>query len=297
MAAATAETPQQQHPGETHQQAQESLAGLIPALLATAWPLLDISDLAGSIPKLKAAVLAIVTHYGRASASLALQHYRDQRYAAGVHTGVQLPMPPAPSTAEVSSAVDWALSGLWGPPSPEAEQAAKTNLEVAADRLVVEQGRQAVLDAVRHDPQAKGWARIPDAGACAFCLMLAARGAVYKTESAASFQVHDNCHCTPEAWWRGHYEPTARVRAAQALWRDSTKGRSGNDARVAFRQAVEGRPVTGTTGPKHESLEPIVGLGLTRSQVEHQLETVRALKPSAWRTKRLAELEQLLVHH
>jgi len=37
------------------------------------------------------------------------------------------------------------------------------------------------------------------------------------------------------------YEPPARVREAQALWVSSTRGKSGNAARIAFRQAVEGR--------------------------------------------------------
>lgn len=294
MAAATAEA---QAPAEQHQEGQAALAGLVPALLAQAWPLLDLANLRDTLPAFKAAVLAVVTHYGRASAAAALEHYRAERLAAGVHTRVTLPMPPDPTPDVVASAVDWALTDLWGPPSPQVEQASLAKLEGAVQRLVLDQGREAVLTAVHSDPQAKGWARIPNVGACSFCLMLASRGAVYKSESSAEFQAHDHCECTAEAWWRGHYEPTARVRAAQALWRDSTKGRSGNDARVAFRQAVEGRPVTGTTGAKKVSTEPIVGHGLTRSQVDQQLKTVRALKPSEWRTKRLAELEGLLTKH
>ena len=43
------------------------------------------------------------------------------------------------------------------------------------------------------------WARVPDAGACDFCMMLATRGAVYLTRESAVGKggYHSNCRCLP----------------------------------------------------------------------------------------------------
>lgn len=48
------------------------------------------------------------------------------------------------------------------------------------------------------NPFWKGWARIPEPGACAFCRMLASRGAVYK-RNTGNFHSHNRCRCTARA--------------------------------------------------------------------------------------------------
>ncbi|MBQ1165270.1 hypothetical protein KBZ21_45600, partial [Streptomyces sp. A73] len=69
------------------------------------------------------------------------------------------------------------------------EQAAK-KAEAVAQKLVADQGRGTVREAVRRDRQATGWARTAALGACAFCKMLAVRGAVYERDTA-NFRAHD----------------------------------------------------------------------------------------------------------
>jgi len=44
-------------------------------------------------------------------------------------------------------------------------------------------------------PQWQGWVRIPEPGACAFCRMLASRGAVYK-KNTGNFRSHNRCRCS-----------------------------------------------------------------------------------------------------
>jgi hypothetical protein len=67
------------------------------------------------------------------------------------------------------------------PPAVVVEEA----LEVA-DRHAKDAGRQAVIDAARHDPEALGYARrLVGDYSCAFCTMLASRGPVYKSASSA----------------------------------------------------------------------------------------------------------------
>lgn len=58
-----------------------------------------------------------------------------------------------------------------------------------SDRRVNNVYRDVVQQAAIGDPYAVGWQRIAYAGCCAFCRMLAGRGAVYKTNASASFVV------------------------------------------------------------------------------------------------------------
>jgi len=46
----------------------------------------------------------------------------------------------------------------------------------------------------------KAWRRKPEAGACAFCLALASRGAVYRTRVSAggADKFHTHCRCKPQ---------------------------------------------------------------------------------------------------
>jgi hypothetical protein len=87
------------------------------------------------------------------------------------------------------------------------------------------------------------------------------------------------------------------MREMERLWKDSTKGRSGKDARVAFRQAVEGRTVTGTSGTAKPNRNPSAPKGLEHlspDELRHQIALTEGLKDSAWRTQQLARLRKAL---
>lgn len=282
-------------PADQHQAGQAALVAVIPAVLANAWPLLDLHNLKATLPQFEAAVRAVVARYGKASAAAALAFYRAERQAQNVPGRAPTVLAPTPADAVVESAVSWATSDLYGPVSTETTAAAKTLLEESVTQLVLDQGRDTIIDAVRHDKYAKGWARVTEPGACSFCVMLALRagaGFLYHKKSAAEFQAHDHCRCHVEPVWNA-YEPSARMRDMQRVWVESTKGRSGADARAAFRQALEGRPVTGLSGPL-PSVETLPHSTLTRAQAELQLKIVRGLKDSEYRTKQIARLEKLL---
>lgn len=280
---------------EKHQVGQEALASLIPALLRGAWPLLDPHNIKGTLPRFTAAVRAIVATYGRASATAALSYYRQERVAAGVTSHVALKVAPQPADRVIEDAIGWATSSLYGTVTPELERATLDRLDAAVEQLVLDQGRATVIDNALNDKAAKGWARVTEQGACSFCIMLALRagaGFLYKSERSADFTAHDHCRCHAEPVFNA-YEPSHRMRELQRVWSESTKGRSGHDARVAFRQAVEGRPVTGSKngGPKGAAK----GLhGLSKAQIEHQIALTEGLKDSDWRTKQLERLRKQL---
>jgi hypothetical protein len=287
--------PEAPSPAEEHQVGQEALVSLIPALLRQAWPLLDPHNIKGTLPQFTAAVRAIVQHYGRASATAALDYYRHERAAAGVTSRASLKVAPVPADKVIEDAIGWATSNLYGTVTPESEKTTLDALSESVSQLVLDQGRDTIIGNALKDPAAKGWARVTEVGACSFCIMLALRagaGFLYTSKRSADFQAHDNCHCHAEPVFNA-YEPSYRMRQMQMLWAEATKGRSGHDARVAFRQAVEGRTVTGAKGggPKGAAK----GLhGLSKAQVQKQIALTEGLKDSAWRTAQLARLRKQL---
>lgn len=257
-----------QQPAADPQASQAGLAITLSSAIALLWPSLDLTNLSPSLVAFKAAIALEVQRHARAAATLAVGQYRRQRAAAGV-TGAFTPVPADPPPLEqIASSVDWAVQPLWTPnvaapagaapvsiprEAPSAGTAiadAKARLAASSERLVLGAGRDTVIDNVHRDRKAKGWARIPEPGACSFCLMLAARGATYQEHSfdranarfvgQGDFKAHDHCRCHADPVFTA-YEPSAEIRQAQQLWATSTRGLSGNAARIAFRRAVEGR--------------------------------------------------------
>lgn len=164
---------------------QSAIAGMLPAQTRQAWPLLDVHSIRQTLPQLAVAIRAIVSRFGPAAAAAAASHYLAQRQAAGVPGRVAVRLAPQPTPQAVQAAVEGAVTGLFGTVTPQSEQAALDALTAEAEKLVLDQGRATTLGAVAADRAAKGWARVPNPGACAFCLMLATRGAVYKSAAAA----------------------------------------------------------------------------------------------------------------
>ncbi|QNO12666.1 hypothetical protein SEA_TWEETY19_5 [Arthrobacter phage Tweety19] len=64
----------------------------------------------------------------------------------------------------------------------------------AGKRIILDGGREMLIEASRRDPNVKKWARVSDGSSCSFCAMLISRGPVYG-EQTASFRSHDRCGC------------------------------------------------------------------------------------------------------
>lgn len=128
----------------------------------------------------------------------------------------------------------------------------------AADREVLRGGRELLHDATAADPKAVGWARVTDGDPCAWCAMLASRGAVYRSREAATTRriregelppvsytdlarYHDQCHCTVlPVYTRTDWLPE-QGRAFRELWDEATRDHTGRDAINAYRRAIEAR--------------------------------------------------------
>lgn len=234
------------------QAAQAGLAVALARQISPALPGLDLTD-STVFAQFAAWLTQLVQRFGQASATLAVRQYAADRTAAGVG-GAFTPRPASPAGLDqVSATLGWATAPLRDPQAPPqtiTPAAVEQRITVGAEKLVLDVGRQTIIDNTLTDRKAKGWARVTEPDACSFCLLLATRGAVYKDADTAGrnsnkkftgtgeFKTHDNCRCHAEPVFNV-YEPSAQIREAEALYRSSTKGLSSGDARNAFRRAVE----------------------------------------------------------
>jgi len=113
----------------------------------------------------------------------------------------------------------------------------------AGQRLILAGARDSIDETVHRSKTIVGWQRITSGSPCAFCAMLASRGAVYKSEdSAGSGGFHDHDSCSVEPVYSRDNTPSP----FHAEWQQAKQlaTRQGTRTDVAFRQIVEGRVPT-----------------------------------------------------
>jgi hypothetical protein len=208
------------------------------------------SRLEASVPEWIVAVRALVEQYGAASASLSADYYEAERVAAAVTGRFTVPLAGPPPDEQVDNSLRWAIKDIWtrDPEDPDATEAqlqplevrleqAEKKAEAVAQKLVTDQGRGTVREGVRQDRQATAWARSAALGACAFCKLLATRGAVYKQDTA-DFRSHDGCHCGVVPVFKGQrFELSDHAREWERLYREFAASHSGDQLR-RFRRAL-----------------------------------------------------------
>lgn len=192
----------------------------------------DVAALGGATRRDQAAAALIVRDHSQAAVAVAVDYYANLRDQAGIRGRFTQPV------TTVRSA-DRTLAYLTATTAASPEVDAVALIAAVSDYLVAEAGRGQVFASQRADAKATRWARVTSVTACAFCTMLATRGAAYRTEDTASFEAHRSCHCTVQPMFGSprSYEPPAHIRQAQTLWSESTDGVA--DKANAFRRAFE----------------------------------------------------------
>lgn len=208
------------------------------------------SRLRESVPDWLAAMNAVVAQYARTSSALAADFYDAQREAAGVPGPFTVPVADPPPDEQTEASLRWATKDLWprDPEDPATTAAQREPIDVrlaqaekkaeqVAQKLVTDTGRGTVQEAVRQDRQATAWARSAARGACAFCKLLASRGAVYKRETAV-FRAHDGCHCGVIPVFKGQrFELSDHAREWERIYREFAAPHSRDQLR-RFRLAL-----------------------------------------------------------
>ncbi|MCX5537729.1 hypothetical protein OG785_45720 [Streptomyces sp. NBC_00006] len=224
-----------------------------------------------TVPTWIDAVAALVARYSQVSATLAADFYDGERAAAGASGTFTVPLADAPPQEQTSQSLRWATKDVWDRDADVATDAQSEPLDVridaamtradgAIERLVLNAGRDTVLEAVKRDPQAVAWARGAALGCCSFCALMATRGATYHTadtagrEANARFEgdgeakFHNWCRCVVIPVYRGQaFELSPHASAWDQLYKDHAQGHPGEQLRLFRRAFLEhqqslGRP-------------------------------------------------------
>lgn len=144
----------------------------------------------------------VVAEYGSAAAALGAEWYEELRDAAALVDQVTKPFQPrlilpdagdriAATVAEVSRDLYDLEQGTSAKiiDFEAAKQRIIADIGEAAEQEIARAMRETVTGNAVDDPDAAGWRRFARPEACKFCLMLAAKGAVY-TERSARFAAH-----------------------------------------------------------------------------------------------------------
>lgn len=207
----------------------------------------QVSTLSEARGALNDALPAIIDTYGIAAATLAAQWYDDLRAKNGIAGSFEAEPVDIAETGALALA-GWALAqqALYG----DEEEAGPFKLLTARARVhggmirrVKNFGRETVMAAAMADPRALGWQRQTDGNGCAFCELLAGRGAVYLTRTSATFASHDDCGCEAVPAWGGLPVPVRPYTPSQRNLSPATRAK--NNARVREWIRTHDLPTTG----------------------------------------------------
>lgn len=174
--------------------AGDQLGAVVADELEAIWGRLDLSDPRAVSHDLQLIVPDIVAEYGDISATLAADYFDEVTadYDLRTHAATLAPTAPAEQTKAVTR---WGVGPLF---SAEPQYlAALAMIQEGIHRLVLQAGRDTIETNVRRTKLV--YARIPSGREpCAFCLVLASRGAVYGSrEAAGGDKYHTKCRCVP----------------------------------------------------------------------------------------------------
>ena len=230
---------------EAHRLRQLQVAGRTMQMVAASWQLMNVRAIDESWATIEPILVAATARQRTLSAGLAARYYDAFRVVEGA--GGRFVADPALGLSRDVAAVSLRVTGpvalkraVGAGLTPDAaSRLALSQLAGAASRLALNGGRDTIVGAVASDRAALGYARVTDGSPCAFCAMLAGRGAVYRSETTAGFDAHDKCGCTAEPVLNATSALPGRGAQWSQMWAESSQGASGADARRAFRRAYE----------------------------------------------------------
>ncbi|WP_298075972.1 hypothetical protein [uncultured Corynebacterium sp.] len=138
---------------------------------------------------------AVQRTYGEQAAYAAAEHLFLNRQLDEALAGEEFPEVANPAEYEQARAgFNWATKEYRRSFDPALVAVAREKLDGVLVRLVAQPAHETEIHATLK--AGTGFARIPEPGACTFCLMLASRGAAYSRETVVGLaRFHDNCRC------------------------------------------------------------------------------------------------------
>lgn len=156
----------------------------------------------------------LVDTYQPVSSEIAAQFYDDTRVLAGVTSQYDAKLTERPAGDKIQVNLGWALEPLFRR-APDGKAAPDRDLSISrsgslAQLAIADGARETIDDNISADPATPRYARHASANACAFCALMASRGAVYRSEtSAAGRKWHAHCHCVAYPVFPGEKDDSA----------------------------------------------------------------------------------------
>ena len=145
--------------------------------------------------------------YGEVSSTAAAHFYDNAREGSSARGRYTATMSTSEAAERASRSVRWGTEPLFS----DDPAAALARLSVVVDGAARQDGRNTVMHNASRDPSNPRFARVPVGKTCSWCLMLASRGAVYRSAASAgdAGQYHGGkCDCQPvPSWDRGNDLP------------------------------------------------------------------------------------------
>lgn len=245
---------------EQHRRQQALIAAALTRDLARLWrTLFRPSNPGPSWRAVRMAAASLVRDRRGQSAVVAAGYYRQARADVGaagrerIVSPMDLPEERLLANLDATGIGSYSRAVRAGATPAKAGDVAAVNLSGAGTRLVLEGGRSVVAGTAKDDAEAIGWARVTDADPCSWCLMLASRGAVFRSAATAGrlkndrftgdgqFKWHDHCGCSAVIVWDPQDPVLDRADDLYDQWQSVTSGFSGNDAVNAWRRYWEAK--------------------------------------------------------
>lgn len=187
------------------------------------WMRLNLSDPNVLRDPLAAVLAEVGDKYGTAAAALAADFYDDIREDV-VKSGARFTpkLAEVPGIERFQSLAGWGIGPLFGA-NPEPVTALH-KVSGGLELIVANAYRDTIMESSIADPAARGWQRVADANACAFCQMLESRGEVY-SQASADFASHDACGCTAEPAFEGEPVPVRPYTPSERNISDADRAR------------------------------------------------------------------------
>lgn len=138
----------------------------------------------------------IAQTYGDVSSTAAADFYQQSRDASVARGTYRSTLAPSQAADYVKTQLPWALN------APSSDQRL-SRMQKIVDEASLQDGRNTIIRNAQRDPSRPRWARVPVGKTCAWCLMIASRGAVYRSadSAGAAKKFHNHCDCQPVATW------------------------------------------------------------------------------------------------
>jgi hypothetical protein len=222
---------------QAHRRDLSVLAGVIGRRVAALAATAALADIDAWWDQVASEAERVVTTGQTAAAALAARYLRQHSALEGVRiTPRRAPVDQAQiaTALRVTGPVAFKTNLRDSGSDTVALRAMQERLRGSAQRLTLTGDRQTVMDAVTESPAIAGYRRVTSGTPCAFCSMLATRGAVY-SKATVGFQAHDHCSCTPEPLYEHEPEP-ASITRLRAEWDQVTAEASGTAKLTAWRR-------------------------------------------------------------